>query len=323
MTAGDLERIADLMHAPRRAILALHPGHDGDSIASNLAMARVLREAGHHVDIVSREQPRSEFSFLPGWNEIRFVGTERVKLEDYDVFWALDMSAASRDGIDQPYPPELVTVVLDHHSSNPGWGHLNIVQATACSTTAVLWEVFSAVGISTDETLATILLTGLATDTEFFAVASAGNGFEIAAKLVAAGADYGLIDFHINRQMRATTVSSLARGLQGLRTESNPAFAFIVLEGTRNSVEDARELATTYVSRIAETDFGVVLSPAEEGQIRLELRSHLPSYDVSVIAAELGGGGHRARSGVSSFEGSFEDALNAVREAARQVRQDA
>ena len=63
---------------------------------------------------------------------------------------------------------DVVRVNIDHHQDNPGFGELNLVDAAAPSTSAILYEVFKAGGFPIDAEVATALYVGLVTDTGRF-----------------------------------------------------------------------------------------------------------------------------------------------------------
>ncbi|KXK12233.1 MAG: Bifunctional oligoribonuclease and PAP phosphatase NrnA [Microgenomates bacterium OLB23] len=160
------------LEKPGKALLALHRHPDPDSVASNLAMADVLREYGHTVDIVSTDAIPSAMSFLSTSIQFVFLDDKVLDWSAYDTFWALDMAAGDRHGIATPIPENLNIVVIDHHISNKGWGTVNIIdnKEQYVSTCSMLLTFFKELHINITANRATTLLTGIAGDTGFFCV---------------------------------------------------------------------------------------------------------------------------------------------------------
>lgn len=317
---SDISEIKTLLFDPHRAALTLHERPDGDSIGSNLALAKVLRQLGSSVDVYSIDTPDEKFSFLSGFDQIK-VSDGKIPWENYDIFWALDMSSIDRNnrmGKKIALPVSLQTIVLDHHRTNLGWGRLNIVEDLA-STTTLLYKLFIDWGIKIEPELATALFVGLATDTSFFQNDNtSASVFKMAQELLLLGVDYEKISFELNRQLEKRDVAFYSALLSKMQVNLDKKVAYIAITHDewikyKASPEDY-DYIKEYLKKIKGTDLGIMFTEEKPGYVRLGLRSRDPSYDVAALAQKFGGGGHKAASGASITGLSLDETVKKVLE---------
>lgn len=303
----DAAKIDQCIKTPGKSILTTHLNPDIDSVASNLAMADVLKEHGHDVMIVSQDRV-NDYSFLKGFADIVQQNIDDLDWESFDYYWAMDQADFNRSGITRPYPEKLTIINIDHHASNPLWGTLNYVKPKEASTCSILLELFESADITIDPDRATILMAGLAGDTGFFEY-SYPHMFETAEKLLSAGADYQTIRFNLNQQYTEEDVRFLGTAIAHLKVypEKRAVIIAIPYEVMKSYSEEVRAgIATKYIQSIKDTDFGAILTGESPDKVRVGLRSRERSYDVSKIAMSLGGGGHIVAAGASVKGKSME-----------------
>lgn len=305
------------IQSSQKNVLCLHRRPDGDSIGSNLAFASVLKAAGKDVDIYSRDPIPAHLQFLEGSDDIIVQPPAEIRWQNYDTFWALDMSASDMIGDPTPFPPDLDIVVIDHHRTNEGWGKENLVDESAVSCTAVLYDFFEAEKISFDEKAAMALLTGLTTDTGFFIHIFNGRPLKIAGDLIDTyKLNYQQIVFQIQKQLNIEDVLFLGNALSLLTInyEKKAALLPIPYKSWINfgAAGENNYLLTGYLSSLNGTDFGVLLIEEKPGKFRVQFRSRDREFDVAAIAAKLGGGGHKNAAGATVFADTVDEAVNTI-----------
>jgi phosphoesterase RecJ-like protein len=77
------------------------------------------------------------------------------------------------------------------------------------------------------------------------------------------------------------------------------------------------DVANLFFPIVKGTDFGIVMVETNEGVLSVSFRSR-SGFDVSKIAEEVGGGGHKAAAGARIEGLPFQDAVNKVLSAARK-----
>jgi phosphoesterase RecJ-like protein len=200
---------------------------------------------------------------------------------------------------------------IDHHISNTRYGQLQMIDPTCASATEVLYQWFQQTpamekGITAD--VATLLLTGLITDTRSFQNPNTTpKSLEVAAELIERGARQQEIVQHVYKTKPLSTLKIWGRALHAIQMD---APARIVWSSV--SRDDLAEMEATskethgildeLISTIPDADVYVLFTEKEEGGLKASLRSS-PAIDVSALAnATYGGGGHARAAGFSVKE---------------------
>jgi phosphoesterase RecJ-like protein len=165
-----------------------------------------------------------------------------------------------------------------------------------------------------DEKSATCFYAALLSDTRYFTTASVDQEvFEVARSLVELGADPKAIAYHFTQRKPLSAIRILQKALARLelRAEAKVATLFVTQEDIMATgatmpdmegiVDHARSLSTVEIAL-----FAIEL---EEG-IRISLRSK--SVDVSVLAAEFGGGGHALAAGLTLAKSDLQETIDII-----------
>lgn len=289
---------ADIIDAIRRAQKILVCGHvrpDGDSIGATLAMRRICQKLGKSADAVCDSEKPAAFDFLPDYE--LFCSP---KYNNYDLFIAVDCANAKRLGA---YIVQLDSaadsISIDHHSTNEEYAKTNIVDGASSSTCALLFDLFSQSGII-DRDIATMLYTGLSTDTGHFMHSNTdAKVFYTAAKLCEYGIDVSAINHAIycNRSLRRTKLTSRALDSIRMYAEGRVALMTVGLDDLAEcgcKSEDTEGLID-FVSAISGVLISISMCEQDGGYYRVSFRA--VSCDVSAAAATFGGGGHKLAAG--------------------------
>jgi phosphoesterase RecJ-like protein len=303
----DMEAVVDALAAGDRFLVTSHENPDGDALGSLLAMHLALQSLGKDsVMVLAGQSP------LPG--EYAFLD-----LEGHGLLRALPADAAARIlvAVDCAQETRLtddrlleapVVVNVDHHHDNTRFGSTNLVVDDSSSTAEVLADVFAGLEVEIGPAIAEALYAGLVTDTGRFQYANTTpKSLRLAADLLEAGADIQRIFQRVYESMQFAKVKLLARALDRaqLFEEGRVVVSYLVRadfaevgapgpysEGiidVLRAVEGA-ELAAL----IREPPVG------EESLRKISLRSSNDRVDVSAIARQSAGGGHRQAAGFSS-----------------------
>jgi len=195
---------------------------------------------------------------------------------------------------------DLPVINIDHHAGNDSFGKINLVDLTATSTSEILVSVLEALTgdpkfISDD--LATLLLTGIITDTNSFQNSNTTpKSLTIAAQLVASGARQQDIIKKIYKTKPLSTLRLWGRALSNLRDEKNYSFVWTQLSKSDYLEVGASESESSgVIDELLKTASGVefaLLLSEKNGDVHGSLRATTRTKDVSAIARLFGGGGH-------------------------------
>lgn len=299
------QELAEVLFAPGgRFIVMSHRNPDGDALGSMLALHRALLAAGQDsVMCHSESHPvHEEFAFLFRDGEVIHHGLVEDAADR--VLVAVDCASALRLWFDGRTPHEGVRMLvnIDHHHDNTRFGHLNLVE-DASSTAEVLVHVIEAAGRPMTREIADPLYVGLLTDTGRFCYSNTGaEAHRVAALLLGAGTDPHDISRRMYEQQPEDRMRLLGRALQNMRTIAGGRMVVAILgpedfavaggDDSEGIVEAMRATRGVLAAGLARH--------VQEGAYRVSLRSADGALDVSAIAREEGGGGHRAAAGFST-----------------------
>ncbi len=281
----------------RFAILG-HKEPDGDCIASQIVMHRILRSLGKSGALVSAgpfDRPEIEqFGRL-------FSGSASGG-EPADAAIILDCSTPDRTGKPGEETAELPALVIDHHSSGEAFGAARFTLTTAPSTTVLVLALADALGYAITTEDSNLLLFGLCTDTGFFRHLGAGSADTY--RTVARLSEYGTSTADVFRMAYGgrdlQSRKLLALMLQ--RVESLYEGRLLVTWQTAddrrslNAVQRGEDDLYRLLQTVKGNDVVAFIKEEDNGRFSLGLRSNR-DVDVGAVAASFGGGGHRQAAG--------------------------
>jgi phosphoesterase RecJ-like protein len=170
--------------------------------------------------------------------------------------------------------------------------------------------------------MATLLLAGMLTDTGYFQFTNDPDVLIHAGVLVKLGARKSEITDKIFRSKKFDDVRFWGEFLVNLKKDDKLKFFYTAVpfetyEKYGKPSKIASEVATMFGSIIKDLNFGMIMSEKDKGELDVSFRSK-GVFDVSQIAAELGGGGHKAAAGGTVKGLPFDKAVEKVLEVARR-----
>jgi phosphoesterase RecJ-like protein len=318
---SDLDAVVEVLKTNDRFLVVTHENPDGDALGSMLALALALRSLGKDaVMYLAGDVPLpGEYGFLDLHDLARTLPDD---LESR-VCVAVDCASERRVGPD-PAPLERAgsVVDIDHHHDNTRFGSVNLVVADASSTAEIVRDVCAALDVPLTPEIAEPLYVGLVTDTGRFQYSNTtSKALRLAAELVDAGADVHGIFRHVYESVQFAKLKLLARALDHAQLyEGGRLVISVLLREDFASVgaeEPYSEGIIDYLRSVEGTELVALIRepPRDEGPARrVSLRSSHDEIDVSAIARQAGGGGHRQASGFSS-EASVAEIAEFIRRA--------
>jgi phosphoesterase RecJ-like protein len=301
------EVVQELRRADR-FILCTHEHPDGDALGSLAAMQHALTALGK--DAVSF-MAADEFP-LP--YEYRFLKLDRLvtvppeDLEERTIVF-LDCGNIDRNPADVLKREGAHIVNVDHHHDNTRFGTVNHVDADASSTAEMVWGLLDPLGVALSQEIAEALYVGLVTDTGKFMYENTGSrAHRMAAELLDAGVDSQEIYRHLYENIPAAKLELLSRGLANMQRFDGGALSISHLSKEDYEATGAEEgYSEGVVDHLRAREGTVVaglvrdlLGAGKDGMRKVSLRASDDRVDVSRIAREQGGGGHRRAAGFTT-----------------------
>jgi bifunctional oligoribonuclease and PAP phosphatase NrnA len=285
-------------------LIITHIFPDGDAIGSLTSFHSLVVSLGKNSQMVCNSELPYQYSFLPGYGEIK--SADRIKDIDKKRYTCivLDCADEERTGMDLGSLRAAGSFIIniDHHKSNDLFGDINIVDSQKAATTEMLFNfIDNFFGDIMDHEIALGIYVGILTDTGRFQYSNTTSDVHyIAGKLL----EYGIYPAEVYAHIY----------------ENDPLGRFGLIRAVFKRIEFIEPLGLIY-SYVLEKDFkrlgipyysqdGIIelLRSARGAEVtalikqighysyRISLRTSAGNIDLSSIAAGFGGGGHRTAS---------------------------
>lgn len=296
----EFRTLAYIISKAERILLFAHSRPDPDTVGANLALEEHLRNLGKHVDIACFN-PFPDT--LKGLAEKTFFHPDQLDLQSYDAVIGSDSVDRGLDTLITRFTENQVIVLIDHHPDISLTGDVVIIDPEYSSTSELLYLFFTTTGAPITKSMATMLLMGILFDTGGFQHGGVSpQVMEIASELMKKGAPLSKISQTIFTNKNISALKLWGKAFEKARF--NPKNGMLVTAVTRAdisecaaSAEDIYQVASI-LSTVPDAKFAMVLSERDEHIVRASLRSmEHHGIDVSAIAHEFGGGGHKLASG--------------------------
>lgn len=289
------EQVGNLIAEAKKIAVISHRGPDGDTLGTGLGLRLILQKHGKDITNVCIDPIPLSFHYLSGSSE--FVTD--FEPTDFDLVIAVDAAAKHQTGLHQTKPELFAGVVpfinIDHHISNELFGTINLVDAEACSSTAVVWKLARKLGWSVTPDAATSLLNGLMTDTGSLQHSNATpEAFRIASEMLSAGADLEKIRKNVFATTPVPTLKLLGKILERIEMNTEKIVTSTVFEqdfkATGADPKDASN-AVDYLNMVPNAKYALLLTE-RGGKVKGSFRTQRDEVNVSELAGKFGGGGH-------------------------------
>lgn len=314
-----LDRAARVLDGARQVALVCHVNPDVDAMGSMLGLAGFLAERGKKVEAAWPNDPREQ----PRWLEALPCRAHLVAPGDLpkrpEVLVTLDAAAVSRlAGLSHLVEKATTVICVDHHRTNPGFGTVDLIDPEASSTGEVVVRLIERMGGTPSVEVAACLYAAMVTDTgRFMYEAATPQTLRVAAQLREQAFDHARLAQALFEDNSFGYLKVLGVALE--RAQLLPEARLVWTYLTRRDLEEAdvpiqeTDELMDVLRTAREADVAAVLKEQREGGFKISLRSR-GDTDVSAVAERFGGGGHRLASGYA-FEGSVEEAVEALRQA--------
>ena len=305
-----------------------HLNPDGDATGSCMALYLYLSEYYPDIQVdVYLENVQTPYLFL---KEIDKVKGDIDSSKKYDLFVALDCGDKERLGFLTPlFDNAKKTFNIDHHISNQGFADDNYVKPQASSTAELVYELIAYDRASQQEAdsskrdsyvpsqaVAEAIYLGIVHDTGVFRYPSTSpQTMEIAANLIRAGINGPKIIDETYFEKTFAQTKILGRAIDKARLYlDNVCIASIITQ------EDINEFGLTthdldgiinILKGTAGCHIAIFMYQLDKDKYKVSLRSN-EQYNVNIIAAYFGGGGHIRAAGLTLEGKQPEEILTAL-----------
>jgi phosphoesterase RecJ-like protein len=314
MDKANIQSAGQIIQDAQRILVISHIRPDGDAVGSVLGLGLALLAAGKNVQMILEDGVPKSFRHL--------IGSDRInkRAEDpYDCCVVVDCSDLTRTGkifSDGSCPD----INIDHHNTNLNFARVNLVDSKATATTEILARLLPAWNLAIDLPIAEALLTGLITDTLGFRVSGMSPGtLRIAADLFETGADLPTLYTKALLTRSYQAARYWGTGLSALQLKDRLLWTRLTLEDRHTADYPGRDDADliNILQTINDADIFVIFIEQTNDSVKVSWRAR-PGFDVSKIALQFGGGGHKPAAG-AEIQGSVDEVIDKVLTATRSL----
>ncbi|MFH0776810.1 MAG: DHH family phosphoesterase [Patescibacteria group bacterium] len=202
---------------------------------------------------------------------------------------------------------ETPVINIDHHASNTGFGKVNFVDTTAASSSELVLRVLRSLESEfnkklLDEDVATLILTGIITDTGSFQNSNTTpRSFELSADLIEAGARQQEIIRHVYKTKQLSTLKLWGMALAKIEFDQVHRIVWSAItesdfRAAGANIEETDGLIDELLSHAPGAEV-VVLLKQRDATVSGSIRTTTPAVSAAEIAGIFGGGGHHAAAG--------------------------
>lgn len=314
------ESLLTSIHNAHNILLLTHIHPDGDALGATFGLREILLDMGKNVLVFLEEPVTSLYAFLPGSANIT---TDVAEVRDFItnnneglIAIALDSGDDNRLG---KYKDDFLAIkpllVIDHHKSHKDFGEYRWVETGMSSTGEMVYEIALKLGAAINYDAAVSIYVAISTDTGSFRYDSTKpRTLQIAAELIDAGVMPDLVASNLYDNFSLERLKLMGMVLSTLHLYANNQLACIHLN-KQMLHESGAELHEAegfidYPRSLKPVKVAMFVKEGSGDQIAVSLRSK-GSFDVSEIAKQFGGGGHRKAAGFR-FNGQSLDSVKSI-----------
>ena len=302
-----MDQIIQHIKDSRHILIVSHAEPDGDCVGSLVALGLALAKLDKQITMFNPSPIPAVYRFLSGTERI----VQQIKKADtYDLVIVLDcgdMVRVGEAGAEVDKIPVLINI--DHHVSNTGFGHIQLIDTDACATAEIVYRLINALQIPFDKAIATSIYTGILTDTGSFRFSNTNQAaFAISSAMIDAGIKPHRVAQRVFGTYSLGRIKLLNMALNSIEISDNGKLSMMtitrsMLNTTGTNTEDVDGMIN-YARRIEDVKVAALIHEIKNGagkftnmnRYHVSLRSD-SSVDVAKIAGRFGGGGHASAAG--------------------------
>lgn len=322
--AQQIERARNFIQEGNHFLVVAHVQPDGDAISSTLAIGWLLRQWNKSYVMVNENAVPNKLNYLPGSDQINVhAELENIAANPFDTVICVDCADYARIGkIAEWIDKDARILNIDHHPTNDHYGEVAVIREDAAATVEILFDMIASYGLSLDLDVATVLYTGLLTDTGGFRYSNTTpHVMTIASELLKQGVNGNDIADRLLEKMSMAQMQLIQRGLSRLAFSEDHRIGWLYvtpqdMKETGALNEDLEGLVN-YPRNIDGVEVGLLFKQVDDTGVKVSMRS-AGLANVAEIAKSFSGGGH-VRAAGCKLTGTLEEVITIVIERVKQA----
>lgn len=310
-------QILEAIKQSNNILLHLHPSPDGDSAGGALGLMHILHKMGKKATVIGGDSKLpANLKVLPGADQIIPKNYGETDLSKFDLFIIMDSS--TKEMISRleevKFPAHLKTIVIDHHSSNVGFGQINLVESSYPANAQLVFDVVSQWKVEISPDAAICLMVGIYSDSLFKLGGVTAETFEAAAALAKINPGFPKLIAKMEATKEPAQLRFEALALNSIQNYFDDKVAIIEIpyhklkELQIDSQYTEKSGMSSHLIEVVGWEIGISFVEKDPNMIAVSMRTQdSDKYDLSKLATSIGGGGHKGAAG-AMFNKPFEEA---------------
>ena len=293
-----IKKIIKSLNSTNFAAIICHYNPDGDTLCGAFALHKALKQLNISSDVLCENNIPDNYQFIIDLNLLHHF--EKTK---YDTIIFIDCASLtmSEKLLSSIEINDYTTINIDHHETNEEYAKINYIDAKSSSASELVLELIKEMPITIDKEISELIYTAIITDTGQFAYSYTSSRTHYnAAFLIYHGADFEKIHkktFNTIPLKKALLQEKMLTNMELFLDEkvmcSRLDKADFIYSNAK--AEDTEYLVSILLS-IEGVKIAILLREEENKKTKASFRS-TNDIDVSLIAKQFGGGGHKQASG--------------------------
>jgi phosphoesterase RecJ-like protein len=336
MAVATFEQAGRELEGWRRVAILTHDRPDGDALGAIGAMKRIIAGRGGQAEAFLYREVAAQYKFLAEACGLAMWPATGAEVEtQFDGIVILDTCSWSQLDPVAAFLREtrLPKIIVDHHATRDDLTAksprlVGVFDETSASACGLVFEWAKAMNWAPDAPARDALFVGLATDTGWFRFPSTdGRTLRAVGELIDAGVRPDIMYARLFEGYRPARLRLLREALDTMRLLDQGTISIMWLTRAMFLLSDAvdgdsEDMVNAPLS-IGSVIVSVLLSEMEDGVIRINFRSRSPEIvgrdvDVSAMARQYGGGGHKRAAGARA-KGKLDEIREKVIETVRET----
>lgn len=311
------KQIANALLTVKNVVLIGHMAPDGDTIGSALALKGICSQIStlKTIDVVIAGEVPSFYRFLPGADLIKKPGDNSL-LSRYDLAIGIDVASPDRLGFSEKlFKSCTATAIIDHHGTNPMFSDYNFVDPDASAAGELIYKIVEHLNLKVTDEIATNIYTAILTDTGGFKFNNTSStALLVCSKMVEAGADPQLIYQYCyeNKPLEMLKLHAYCITHTQMSNDKKIIWCYLPRKLLRDfdAMDEHTDGIVELLRLVNTVEIAILFKETMDGNIKVSMRSK--NEDISLIAREFNGGGHKLAAGCT-FKGiDFEKTARTV-----------
>ncbi len=309
------QEIIETINRENNFLILTHSTPDGDALGSSLALKIFLEKLGKKAEFYAEKPIPPQYRFLPHIEKINDL--KEINIESFSVLILVDCNKINRVSYEKEILKKIEPfsgkrLIIDHHLTDSEDNlSLKWIDTEKAATGILIYYLIKNMRENITSEMAYNLYTALIVDTGNFQFENTTEEvFTIATELVRAGAKPSFIYEQCFESWSQGRFELFLRMLNNLKIIPPLAISSLSKEDFQetSTKESDTERFVEFLKILGEIKLTALFRETEKNLIKVSLRSK-GNIDVSSIAREFGGGGHKNASGYRSLN-SLQDAMN-------------